>query len=162
MPRPTPQSHPGDQLAELLRMLDISQSQLADEIGTTAASVSRIVSGKQALTLGMAELIASRTGARVGWLMTGELPVFPNQARDDMNKAAYQAGWRAAMQAVLSDVTALRDSVKPAKPAGRGRKAAPTSPSATVAAARRHRAELAQRGLLGGGRARASRRRKRA
>jgi len=157
MPRPTPQSHPGDQLAELLRMLDLSQSQLADDIGTTAASVSRIVSGKQALTLGMAELIASRTGARVGWLMTGELPVFPNQARDDMNKAAYQAGWRAAMQAVLSDVTALRDSVKPAK----GKRAA-TSPSATVAAARRHRAELAQRGLLGGARNRATRRRKRA
>ncbi len=158
MPRPTPQSHPGDQLAELLRMLDISQSQLADDIGTTAASVSRIVSGKQALTLGMAELIASRTGARVGWLMTGELPVFPNQARDDMNKAAYQAGWRAAMQAVLSDVTALRDTVKPGKP---GKRAA-TSPSATVAAARRHRAELAQRGLLGGGRTRVTHRRKRA
>ncbi len=160
MPRPTPQSHPGDQLAELLRMLDISQSQLADDIGTTAASVSRIVSGKQALTLGMAELIASRTGARVGWLMTGELPVFPNQARDDMNKAAYQAGWRAAMQAVLTDVTALRDSVKPGGP-GKAKRAA-TSPSATVAAARRHRAELAQRGLLGGGRTRATRRRKRA
>jgi transcriptional regulator with XRE-family HTH domain len=158
MPRPIPQSHPGEQLAELLRMLDMSQSQLAEEIGTTAASVSRIVSGKQALTLGMAELIAERTGARVGWLMTGELPVFPNQARDDMNKAAYQAGWRAAMQAVLSDVTALRDTVKPAKPR-RGKRA--TSPSATVAAARRHRAELAQRGLLGR-RARPGRRRKRA
>jgi transcriptional regulator with XRE-family HTH domain len=133
----------GSRLAELLRRGGLTQAQLADETGTTAASVSRIVAGKQGLTVEMATMVAEVTGVRVSWLLTGELPIYPDAVGQDISRAAYEAGWRAALRAVLRQVGDLEAEASgpPAK--------APSRPSrlAAVDAAQRHRAELEQGGL---------------
>jgi transcriptional regulator with XRE-family HTH domain len=143
-------SNPGNEshsassrLSELLRRAGLTQAQLATEIGTTAASISRITAGKQGLTVEMATKVAEVTGVRVSWLLTGELPIRADAVGQDISRAAYEAGWRAALQAVLRQVGELEADASgpPAK--------APTRPSrvAAVDAAQRHRAELERKGL---------------
>jgi len=133
----------GSRLADLLRRAGLTQAQLAIGVGTTAASVSRITAGKQGLTVEIATRVAEVTGVRVSWLLTGELPMYPDAVRQDISRAAYEAGWRAALQAVLRQVGDLEPGN--ASPAA----IAPSRPSrvAAVDAAQRHRAELEQRGL---------------
>ncbi len=90
----------GNRLHRVLVDRKINQAQLARAVGTTQAAISRIVTGKQALTAELALKIGHYTGVRAAWLLTGELPVRPDHTASESLVEAYQAGWNDAVSAL--------------------------------------------------------------
>jgi transcriptional regulator with XRE-family HTH domain len=146
---------PAERLSQIVRSQGLSQADLAADLGTTTATVSRILSGKQGLTLATAEKLAARMEVRAAWLLTGELPVRPDQSRSEAGEAAYMAGWHAAVTAMGQRLNELIESPEAAGTTS------PGSPS-SLGAAKRHRRELEARGLAHPPAAQPKRRKKRA
>ena len=150
-------NYPGRRLRELLASGGLSQSEIAEAVRTTGATISRIIGGKSGLTVGMAERIAAVTGVRAGWLLTGEIPMYPNQDLGNITREAYLAGWRDAVSAMRNRM----DEIATGAPSGKAESTRRGSVSA-LDAAKRHRRELEERGLVHPPAAPAARRRKRA
>lgn len=53
---------PGDAVADLIELQNISQSQLADAIGVSRATISRLVNGRQSLTPDLAMRLGTYFG----------------------------------------------------------------------------------------------------
>src|SRR3990172_7163599 len=87
----------GQRVAEALRSRDLNQSQLAAKVGTSGATISRVIAGKLGLSVKLAEQIAAITEVRAGWLLTGELPMRRGQDLNAVAEASYLAGWRDAI-----------------------------------------------------------------
>ena len=133
----------GPRMRTLLRTRGLSQVALAQAIGTTGATISRIVSGKAGLTVGMARRIAATTGVRSAWLLTGELPMVEGQDLNAVARESYLAGWRDAVSSIeqrLKELSALAPGMAP-EVSRRGSLSA-------LAAAKRHHQELEARGLV--------------
>jgi transcriptional regulator with XRE-family HTH domain len=127
-------------MQHLLRAREVTQSDLADGIGTTPATVSRIAAGKAGLTVEMAHRIAAETGVRAGWLLTGELPMYAGQDMGAIAREGYLAGWRDAVAAMEQRLYEVAGGA----PAG-DRPTKRPSPTSALADAKRNHQELADR-----------------
>lgn len=87
----------GQRVAEAQRTRSLNQSQLAAKVGTSGATISRVIAGKLGLSVELAEQVAAITGVRAGWLLTGELPMRRGQDLNAVAEASYLAGWRDAI-----------------------------------------------------------------
>ncbi len=111
----------GNRLHRVLVDRKINQAQLARAVGTKQSAISRIVTGKQSLTAELALTIGQYMGVRAAWLLTGELPVRPDQTASEAVVEAYHAGWNDAVSAlqanrdwiVSESVNAARASLAP-------------------------------------------------
>lgn len=132
----------GPRMKELLRVRGLSQIALADAIGTTGATMSRIVAGKAGLTVRMAHKIAAQTGVRSAWLLTGELPMMEGQDLSAVARESYLSGWRDAIASIEQRLKELGTLVPGLSPeiSRRGSLSA-------LGAAKQHRLELEARGL---------------
>jgi transcriptional regulator with XRE-family HTH domain len=135
--------HPGRRLAQALRFQGLNQSQIAERIGVASPTISRLIAGKQALTQVMAVKLAAQTGVRVCWLLTGELPVYPDHEKRAAVEEAFAAGWQAALASVEQQVR--KWSVQGPKESSA---VSPRESAAALAAAKRHRQELEALGLV--------------
>ncbi len=108
IPPRAPYAGCGARLAQAVRYSATTQTELARKAGVKQSALSRIICGKQALSVELALAIAAVTGVRAGWLLTGELPMRPGESMEETLGDAYQAGWDAA----LETLTACRELVK--------------------------------------------------
>lgn len=132
----------GNRLMHVLRSRGINQSRLAEQAGTTAATISRIISGKLGLTVKLAERISQVTGFRAGWLLTGEPPTASNEKLAATIRSTYLAGWRDAMAAVNLALTGVEEPL-PDQSA-----LSSPEPPASLDAVKRHRQELVDLGRV--------------
>jgi transcriptional regulator with XRE-family HTH domain len=130
-------------MQQLLRAHGVTQSALAAAIGTTPATISRIAAGKAGLTVEMAHRLATKTGVRAGWLLTGELPMYAGQDMGAIAREGYLAGWRDAVAAMEQRLYEVAGGA----PTGDQPAKRPSSASA-LADAKRNNQELARLGVL--------------
>ena len=133
----------GIRVQRLLEVRGINQSALAELVESTPATISRIVSNKTGLSVRLANEMASKTGVRAGWLLTGELPMFPGQDIGAVARDSYMAGWRDAVSATMSHLRKFAS----APPSSEDAPNLP-EPPAGLGAARRNRRELEEMGRV--------------
>lgn len=135
--------HPGRRLAQALRSRELNQSQIAELIGVASPTISRLLAGRQSMTQEMAEKLAAQTGVRVCWLLTGELPVYPNHGKSAAIEEAFAAGWQAALASMAQQVRIwfVQGPTTTAEVSS-------YDSAAALAGAKRHRQELEALGLL--------------
>lgn len=99
------------------RGLTYDQISSALEVSTRSA-VGHYLSGRRQLSATQAVALAQRIGCRVGWLLTGELPVEPIETNKDMNLAPEDLlePLEALPPALFSAVASLVLSVSSAAP----------------------------------------------
>ncbi len=133
----------GQRVAEAVRAKGLNQSQLAVKVGTSGATISRVIADKLGLSVELAEQIARITGVRAGWLLTGELPMRRGQDLNAVAEASYLAGWQDAFASAEQQLRAL------AKQGPKGAaEVTPRGSLSRLAAAKRHLQELEARGLV--------------
>src|SRR3990172_7842770 len=148
----------GKRVGEALRTRQLNQSQLATKVGTSGATISRVIAGKLGLSVELAEQIAGITGVGAGWRLIGELTMRRGQDLNAVAEASYLAGWQ---DAIANAGQQLREMAKQG-PKGSSEVSPPRGSPARLAAAKRHLQELEARGLVRPRAAPPARRRKRA
>jgi transcriptional regulator with XRE-family HTH domain len=93
-----PEDSPASRLAGLLAASEQSQVVVAEAVGLTGPTLSRLAAGLIAITVETGQLLANHFGVRAGWLVYGEGDPHPDV------KSAYLSGRRDALRQVEGTV----------------------------------------------------------